>query len=120
MNRDVIGMSNRGWLKQEIPHWVKEEVITEDAGKKILSRYKRQDSAAYREALFILAAVCIIGGIFFLCASLWSGLDQDQRFLLALAPLAVSFILAAAVALVDKGLLAPKEKKKEMDGEETG
>lgn len=40
MNRDVIGMSNRGWLKQEIPHWVKEEVITEDAGKKILSRYK--------------------------------------------------------------------------------
>lgn len=119
MNRDVIGMSNRGWLKQEIPHWVKEEVITEDAGKKILSRYKRQDSAAYREALFILAAVCIIGGIFFLCASLWSGLDQDQRFLLALAPLAVSFILAAAVALVDKGLLAPKEKKKEMDGEET-
>lgn len=40
MNRDVIGMSNRSWLKQEIPHWVKEEVITEDAGKKILSRYK--------------------------------------------------------------------------------
>ena len=79
MNRDVIGMSNRSWLKQEIPHWVKEEVITEDAGKKILSRYKRQDSAAYREALFILAAVCIIGGIFFLCASLWSGLDQDQH-----------------------------------------
>lgn len=40
MNRDVIGMSNRGWLKQEIPHWVKEEVITEDTGKRILSRYK--------------------------------------------------------------------------------
>lgn len=77
-------MSNRSWLKQEIPRWVKEDVISEDAGKKILSRYKRQDSAAYREALFILAAVCIIGGIFFLCASLWSGLDQDQRFLLAL------------------------------------
>lgn len=119
MNRDVIGMSNRSWLKQEIPHWVKEDVISEDAGKKILSRYKRQDSRAYKEALFILAAVCIIGGIFFLCASLWSGLDQDQRFLLALAPLAVSFLCAAAVALVDKGLLSPKEKKKEMDGEET-
>lgn len=113
MNRDVIGMSNRGWLKQEIPHWVKEEVITEDAGKKILSRYKRQDSAAYREALFILAAVCIIGGIFFLCASLWSGLDQDQRFLLALAPLAVSFLLMAAVVLVDRGVFGGVEKPKE-------
>lgn len=113
MNRDVIGMSNRGWLKQEIPHWVKEEVITEDAGKKILSRYKRQDSAAYREALFILAAVCIIGGIFFLCASLWSGLSQDQRFLLALAPLAVSFLLMAAVVLVDRGAFGGIEKPKE-------
>lgn len=124
MNRDVIGMSNRSWLKQEIPHWVKEEVITEDAGKKILSRYKRQDSAAYREALFILAAVCIIGGIFFLCASLWSGLDQDQRFLLALAPLAVSFLLMAVVVLVDRGAFGGFEKNKEPlpeekeDGEE--
>lgn len=61
MNRDVIGMSNRSWLKQEVPHWVKEDVISEDAGKKILSRYKRQDSRAYKEALFILAAVCIVG-----------------------------------------------------------
>ena len=117
-------MSNRSWLKQEIPRWVKEDVISEDAGKKILSRYKRQDSAAYREALFILAAVCIIGGIFFLCASLWSGLDQDQRFLLALAPLAVSFLLMAVVVLVDRGAFGGFEKKKEPlpeekeDGEE--
>lgn len=124
MNRDVIGMSNRGWLKQEIPHWVKEEVISEDTGKKILSRYKRQDRRAWREALFILAAVCIIGGIFFLCASLWSGLSQDQRFLLALAPLAVSFLLMAAVVLVDRGAFGgigkPKEPlvEEKEDGEE--
>lgn len=124
MNRDVIGMSNRSWLKQEIPHWVKEEVISEDTGKKILSRYKRQDRRAWREALFILAAVCMIGGIFFLCASLWSGLSQDQRFLLALAPLAVSFLLMAAVVLVDRGAFGGIEKPKEPlveekeDGEE--
>ena len=117
-------MSNRGWLKQEIPHWVKEEVISEDTGKKILSRYKRQDRRAWREALFILAAVCIIGGIFFLCASLWSGLSQDQRFLLALAPLVVSFLLMAAVVLVDRGAFGGIEKPKEPlveekeDGEE--
>ena len=57
-------MTNRSWLKQEIPQWVKEDVISEDAGKKILSRYKKKDGAAYKEAFFILAVVCIIGGIF--------------------------------------------------------
>lgn len=103
---------------------MKEEVISEDTGKKILSRYKRQDRRAWREALFILAAVCIIGGIFFLCASLWSGLSQDQRFLLALAPLVVSFLLMAAVVLVDRGAFGGIEKPKEPlveekeDGEE--
>ncbi|MGN0955218.1 DUF2157 domain-containing protein [Dialister sp.] len=111
-------MTNRSWLKQEIPQWVKEDVISEDAGKKILSRYKKKDGAAYKEAFFILAVVCIIGGIFFLCASLWNGLDQDQRFLLALAPLAVSFLLVTAVFLADHGgVPLGKSRQKALTGE---
>lgn len=113
-------MTNRSWLKQEIPQWVKEDVISDEAGKKILSRYKKRDGTAYKEAFFILAVVCVIGGIFFLCASLWSGLDQDQRFLLALTPLAVSFLLVAVVFLIDHSGGSQEKEKPSALSEESG
>ncbi len=95
-------MTNRRWLKREVPQWVKEEVITAEAGKAILSRYKKEEKGAYKEAFFVMAMVCILGGLAFLGASLWTSLSQDQRFLLALAPLLFSLVLVAAVVLYDK------------------
>lgn len=106
-------MSNRRWLKEEVPRWVEDRVISEEAGKKILSRYKGANIAAYKEAFFILAIVCIIGGIFFLCASLWSRLTQDERFLLGLVPMAVSFLIMLAVVLVDEKIPDPVEMEEE-------
>ena len=95
-------MANRRWLKQEVSEWVSDDIISEDTGKKILSLYKKEDISSYKEAFFILAVVCLVGGVFFLGASLWTGLTQDQRFLMALAPLFISFLLVAAVVFFDK------------------
>ena len=95
-------MANRRWLKQEVSEWVSDDVISEETGEKILSRYKKEDLSSYKEAFFILAVVCLVGGLFFLCANLWNGLTQDQRFLMAIAPLFLSFLLVAAVIFLDK------------------
>lgn len=107
-------MANRRWLKHEVADWIADDVINEETGKKILSRYKKSTIFAYQEAFFLLAAACITGGIFFLCASLWNGLSQDERFLLALGPLALSFLLVVAVVLFDKKV---PDKKKEIEKE---
>lgn len=95
-------MTNRRWLKREVPLWVKEELITKDAGKEILSRYKNEEKGAYKEAFFVMAMVCILGGLGFFGASLWATLSQDQRFLLALAPLLFSLALVVLVVLYDR------------------
>ena len=105
-------MTNRRWLKREVPQWVKEEVITPEAGKTILSRYKNEEKGAYKEAFFVMAMVCILGGLGFMGASLWASLSQDQRFLMALAPLLFSLALVALVVLYDKKIPdAPVMKK---------
>lgn len=100
-------MTNRQWLKQEINQWVDDGVITDEEGKELSARYKHAGPYPYREAFFFLAAVCILGGLFFLGAGLWNGLTQDQRFLLAMGPLLVSFLLMLAVVLVDKKISDP-------------
>ena len=46
-------MTNRHWLKEEVPQWVKEEIITPEAGKKLLSLYKKEDPILYKEAFFM-------------------------------------------------------------------
>lgn len=95
-------MTNRHWLKEEVPQWVKEEIITPEAGKKLLSLYKKEDPILYKEAFFMLSVVCLIGGLFLLGAGLWEGLSQDERFMLALTPLLISFALMVLVVFVDK------------------
>ncbi len=95
-------MTNRRWLKREVPLWVKDEVISKESGREILARYKNQDRGAYKEAFFVMAMVCILGGLGFLGASLWASLSQDQRFLMALVPLLFSLALVALVVFFDR------------------
>ena len=105
-------MTNRHWLKQEVPQWVKEDIITKEAGKTLLSRYKKEDPIAYKEAFFLLAVVCIVGGFFLLGAGLWESLSQDERFMLAVGPLVISFLFLLLVVLFDKKIPdAPIEKE---------
>lgn len=110
-------MANRRWLKQEVSQWVSDDVISEEAGKKILSRCKKEDLSSYKEAFFILAVVCLVGGLFFLCASLWNGLTQDQRFLMAFMPLVLSFLLVAAGVLLDKKVPVPVKEPSKLEEE---
>ncbi len=34
-------MTNRHWLKREVPAWVKEKLISEEEGKALLARYRK-------------------------------------------------------------------------------
>ncbi len=105
-------MTNRRWLKREVPLWVKEELITQEAGRALLSRYKNEERGAYKEAFFVMAMVCILGGLGFLGASLWSELSQDARFVLALGPLLFSLALVALVVALDRKIPDEPVRKK--------
>lgn len=95
-------MTNRHWLKREVPAWVKEKLISEEEGKVLLARYRKGKPGPYKEAFFVMALVCLLGGLGFLGAGLWNGLTQDERFLLALVPLLVSLLFVATVVLLDR------------------
>lgn len=105
-------MTNRHWLKQEVPKWVEENLVTQENGKKLLAQYKKENPIAYKEAFFILSVVCILGGCFLLGAGLWESLSQDERFTLALTPLVISFALMLLVVFLDKKIPdGPVEKE---------
>ena len=95
-------MTNRHWLKREVPAWVKEKLISEEEGKALLARYRKGKPGPYKEAFFVMALVCLLGGLGFLGAGLWNGLTQDERFLLALVPLLVSLLFVVTVVLLDR------------------
>lgn len=95
-------MTNRHWLKREVPAWVKEKLISEEEGKALLARYRKGKPEPYKEAFFVMALVCLLGGLGFLGAGLWNGLTQDERFLLALVPLLVSLLFVATMVLLDR------------------
>ena len=105
-------MTNRHWLKQEVPKWVEENLVTQENGKKLLAQYKKENPIADKEAFFILSVVCILGGCFLLGAGLWESLSQDERFTLALTPLVISFALMLLVVFLDKKIPdGPVEKE---------
>ena len=95
-------MTNRHWLKREVPAWVKEKLISEEEGKALLARYRKGKPGPYKEAFFVMALVCLLGGLGFLGAGLWNGLTQDERFLLALVSLLVSLLFVATMVLLDR------------------
>lgn len=95
-------MSHRRWLKLEASQWVKDGIITEETEKTLAARYKKRDFTGYKELFFVLALVCILGGLFFLGAGLWESLTQDERFALALGPLVLSFLFFLATVLLDR------------------
>ena len=56
-------MTNRHWLKREVPAWVKEKLISEEEGKVLLARYRKGKPGPYKEAFFVMALVCLLGGL---------------------------------------------------------
>lgn len=49
-------MTHFKWLKKEIPRWVKEEIITREAGDSLISLYRNEERHSHGEGLFVLAA----------------------------------------------------------------
>lgn len=85
-------MTHFKWLKKEIPRWVKEEIITREAGDSLISLYRNEERHSHGEGLFVLAAVCFLTGLIFICAGVWNGLSQDEQFMMALVPLVLSIL----------------------------
>ena len=46
-------MSNKKWLKGEVKKWVKEDIITQETGSTILSRY-HEEVHSYKDVFFII------------------------------------------------------------------
>ena len=53
-------MTHFKWLKKEVPRWVKEEIITREAGDSLISLYRNEERHSHGEGLFVLAA---LGGL---------------------------------------------------------
>lgn len=98
-------MTHFKWLKKEIPRWVKEEIITREAGDSLISLYRNEECHSHGEGLFVLAAVCFLTGLIFICAGVWNGLSQDEQFMMALVPLVLSILIIAAILWQDRPVM---------------
>lgn len=98
-------MTHFKWLKKEIPRWVKEEIITREAGDSLISLYKNEERHSHGEGLFVLAAVCFLTGLIFICAGVWNGLSQDEQFMMALVPLVLSILIIAGILWQDRPVM---------------
>lgn len=98
-------MTHFKWLKKEIPRWVKEEIITREAGDSLISLYRNEELHSHGEGLFVLAAVCFLTGLIFICAGVWNGLSQDEQFMMALVPLVLSILIIAAILWQDRPVM---------------
>lgn len=95
-------MTHFKWLKKEIPRWVKEEIITREAGDSLISLYRNEERHSHGEGLFVLAAVCFLTGLIFVCAGIWNSLSQDEQFMMALVPLVLSILIIAGILWQDR------------------
>lgn len=98
-------MTHFKWLKKEIPRWVKEEIITREAGDSLISLYRNEERHSHGEGLFVLAAVCFLTGLIFICAGVWNGLSQDEQFMMALVPLVLSILIITAILWQDRPVM---------------
>lgn len=98
-------MTHFKWLKKEVPRWVKEEIITREAGDSLISLYRNEERHSHGEGLFVLAAVCFLTGLIFICAGVWNGLSQDEQFMMALVPLVLSILIIAAILWQDRPVM---------------
>lgn len=87
----------REWLKEEIRTWEEEGLLTEEAAARLLARYRNDGQEfAWSIPLFAAAVLSVLAGLFFLAAGFWNELSQDGRFYLAVTPVVLSLLLAAA------------------------
>ena len=107
--------SHGQWLKSELPEWQAEGLVTEEAAEALAERYEGP-AFSWTGPLFAAAAFCFAAGLAFTGAGLWGALPQDERFVLAAAPLLLS-ILAAAVFLLADGA-ARRVRRHGEEGEE--
>lgn len=46
-------MTHFKWLKKEVPRWVKEEIITREAGDSLISLYRNEEHTGMKNAILM-------------------------------------------------------------------
>lgn len=96
--------SHGQWLRERLDEWTAEGLIPEETAEALRARCPAGPSFVWTGPLFAAALVCLAAGLAFTGAGLWGSLPQDERFLLAAGPLAVSVIAAALFLLGDSAI----------------
>lgn len=114
-------LPHHAWLHGELPGWVKDGTLTEEAAQRLRWRFPlAADAAAIQQrqarsthwamVLFgILGAVLIGGGIILLLAHNWDQLSRPARVAVAFAPLALSQALAFWMLWTDRSTTVWRE-----------
>lgn len=90
------------WLKRKLEAWEAEGLVTPEAAESIWAKERReQPRFSWTIPLFVIASLCLIGGLFFTGAGYWAHLSQDERFYLAVLPVVLSLILTALLLASD-------------------
>lgn len=101
------------WLKGELDEWTAEGLVSEEAAEAIRARCGRMRAFSWTGPLALCAAVCLAAGAVFTAAGLWGALSQDQRFVLAVGPLAASLLAAALFFLAEGAFVRPVRRGEE-------
>lgn len=104
---------NIQWLREELPKWIANDVVDEDAAARIQSYYSEVEKTnGLKLALAIfgtLGAVLIGSGIILVFAKNWDSFSIAVRTVLSLLPLILAQVLAGWVVFKGKDSLAWRE-----------
>ena len=93
-------MEHRQWLRGELKKWKDEELVSGETAAAIWERYRHGPGLRFSFARPLGAAAffCLLAGLAFSGAGVWSLFSQGERFMLALAPFVLSLVTAAAAS----------------------
>lgn len=110
-------MEHRQWLRGELKKWKDEELVSGETAAAIWERYRHGPGLRFSFARPLGAAAffCLLAGLAFSGAGVWSLFSQGERFMLALAPFVLSLVTAAAFLFGD-GIMRERARRRRAKG----
>lgn len=96
----MLHAAHARWLREQLPALVAAGVLDEEAARRLEAHYARGAGSGARAVVLLfgtLGALFVGGGVILLLAHNWEQLGRPVRTALSVAPLLISFALAALV-----------------------
>src|SRR5688500_18867437 len=96
----MLQAAHARWLREQLPALVAAGVLDEEAARRLEAHYARGEGAGARAVVLLfgtLGALFVGGGIILLLAHNWEQLGRPVRTAFSIAPLLLSWALAALV-----------------------